>query len=264
MDDDVKKVYEIIRKRLKKAGLIDEYERDWVDGFQHTLRIDENRKILFKTCPCIPLQMNKMLKVAIAFCNCRKLEFRGCTSHAEAGAAFFLQEKKKIRKIMGFSDEEVETIAFAIRHHRIGLQKLGIWKAECDKHILLGLLTLVVSMDSICFIGYYRVLERYARKGKKFTLVRKDTSFEELRKILEEKISDHEVKKKNLKGRQEVLSTIVHKYNKYKEIYVPVEYLLSEEFLDKFSRRREKLKAKIEGLIRLEEKNRVYINNFGN
>lgn len=232
----------IVQDEMIRNGLAE----DWVHGLLHIDRVIANWKWLVFKCDKIDPRMARMLQVAGYFHDVKKNDVTEYKDHAEAGAAFFLSQE-----IPGFTEEETEAIAFAIRYHNVGLKKLGL-RADSRKHILLQLLCIIDGMDSVCYIGYYRVLGWYGQQGEKFDLFG-GYSAEALENLLNGDFTDGELEE--LKDNGSVLPHLIYNLKIFRGALDPVMDLLSVDFLIEVERRMSKSRKEIEKMIKLKRRN---------
>ncbi len=229
--------------------------QDWVHGLLHVERVLENWQWLVCSSEKIDPRLARLLQVAGYFHDVKKHDVGRFRNHAEASAAFFLDQD-----LAEITEEEKADIAFAIRYHNVGLQKLGL-RADCRRHVLLALLCVIDGMDSACYVGYYRVLGWYGQKGESFDLFGK-YSARELERLLETELSDAELD--GLKDSGALLPHLIFNLRIFRSVLEPVMDLLGVDFLIETERRMRTLREEIKRMIELKTKNERPLRFFGN
>lgn len=240
----MKKVSRIVREEMEKGGLAE----DWIYGLRHVDRMLHNWEFLVRTCERIGPQMACLLQIAVYFHDVKRNDLGEYPDHAQAGAAFF-----RAQRLEGLTEEERGCVAFAIANHNVGLEKLGL-QPDCKRHVLLQLLCLLDGMDSLCYIGFFRVLGWYGQSPASFDLLG-SRSAERLTELLSGEPANRELDALQLKDRAEVLPHLIYYLKVFERTIAPVANLLSEEFLEEVERRKTKLRSEIEKMIKLKAKN---------
>lgn len=241
----IEEICKIVKDEMERDGVAGE----WVHGLRHVERVWKNLELFLLHSDSTGSQMAKRLRAAVIFHDVKRGNPGRYKDHAKAGAAFF-----KKQTISGLDEEDMEAIAFAILHHNVGLEKLGFKKAESDRHILLQLLVLLDGMDSLCYVGYYRVLDWFFQKNRVVSLLG-DIPAQTLRDILDGRYTDEEIENMHMKDNGMVLPHLVYDHQIFRQMRTPVEHLLPDEFVEEIERRIDKHRKEIDKMIKMKEKN---------
>jgi hypothetical protein len=239
-----KEVSNIVKAEMEKDASAD----DWIHGLRHMDRVLDNWKLLVMKCPAIGVRMAKLLLVAAYFHDAKRGDIGEYGDHAKASAAFFLRQK-----LSWLAKEERDMIEFAIANHNVGLVKLGL-KADCERNILLQLLCVIDGLDSLCYVGYFRVLGWYGRKGREFDIL-SDLPSDTILSLLNGNFADDEIEAMRLKDSGSVLSHLIYDLVIFESVVHPVRWLLSGDFLEEVERRKGKLRKQIEYMIKMNSRN---------
>jgi hypothetical protein len=255
----IKEISKFVRNEMEKAKTAE----DWVHGLPHVRRVYSNLELLLKCNEgsCLPLDplMIMRLKIAVIFHDVKRSGPGKGGNHAVEGAEFF-----KTLRIDGLDEEDVKAIAFAIANHNVGLRNLKpeiSEKATEDEKTLLGLLVLLDGMDTLCHIGYFRILQWYGQKGEPFSLLG-NIPANVLRDIMGFKLSKKKVGSLCLKDNGQILPHLVHDFYIFMEMLEPVEHMLPSDYLEEIGRRWHKLEDDINKLIKMKEKEERPIKPF--
>jgi hypothetical protein len=234
---------------MRRNGISDD---NWVYGPLHIERTLKNWKVLVRTCE-VDEQMAKLVMIGAYFHNVGWNNPEGL-DYLEASIAFFCRKVAE-GLFPELSPEEIETIVYAIRYHDTGLEKMGL-VADSRQNIALQYLSLIVWMDAICYVGFYRILGSCGQRGEIFELLSTENTVM-LMPLLYGNPTWEQIETLKFEEPPSVLDLLIYDLLVFRRILVPIEHLLSAAFREDTKKRKQRLQGEIEKLIKMERKNEI-------